>query len=237
MVYQQCILWPLTKYTAEMYCRHARLRVCLFAAACPHYSMDLDVTWGSAKGCTLVVHRWVDLQSVHGLHCYGNITRTRNVSKYMLVLALCLVISVDALGRMYGCCLLLSVLKDDNSEEDNSEDDNSLDFHINRCQPSFQNYWPTSLFVLYYIKWFTTADGQTVPSVLWRCWLGSRKVHRPVKNSVVRYWRGYLSGARYKWFAYGPADVTATSSSKIQNGLPFWCQLMQAVLKKAVKWT
>jgi len=77
---------------------------------------------------------------VHGLRCYGNITRTRNVNKYMLVLALCLVISVDALGRMYGCCLLLSVLKDDNSEEDNSEDDNSLDFHINRCQPGFQNY-------------------------------------------------------------------------------------------------
>jgi len=28
---------------------------------------------------------------VHGLRCYGNITRTRNVSEYMLVLALCLV--------------------------------------------------------------------------------------------------------------------------------------------------
>ena len=32
------------------------------------------------------------------------------------------------------------------------------------------------------------------------------------KNWVVRYWRGYLSGARCKWFAYGPADATATSS-------------------------
>ena len=30
---------------------------------------------------------------------------------------------------------------------------------------------------------------------------------------VVRYWRGYLSGARCKWFAYGPADATATPSS------------------------
>ena len=28
----------------------------------------------------------------HGLHCYGNTTRTRNVSEYMLVLALCAVI-------------------------------------------------------------------------------------------------------------------------------------------------
>jgi len=32
-----------------------------------------------------------DLQSVHGLRCYDNVTRTRNVSEYMLVLALCLV--------------------------------------------------------------------------------------------------------------------------------------------------
>jgi len=39
----------------------------------------------------LVVHYWADLQLVHGLLCYGNITRTRNVSEYMLVLTLCLV--------------------------------------------------------------------------------------------------------------------------------------------------
>ena len=30
---------------------------------------------------------------------------------------------------------------------------------------------------------------------------------------VVSYWRGYVSGARCKWFAYGPADATATPSS------------------------
>jgi len=36
-----------------------------------------------------VVHYWADLQPVHGLRCYGNVTRTRNVSEYMLVLALC----------------------------------------------------------------------------------------------------------------------------------------------------
>jgi len=29
----------------------------------------------------------------------------------------------------------------------------------------------------------------------------------------MRYWHSYLSGARCKWFAYGPADATATSSS------------------------
>jgi len=50
------------------------------AAACPHYCTDPDVTRGSGRGCPLVVHYWADLQSVHGLRCYGNITRTRNVS-------------------------------------------------------------------------------------------------------------------------------------------------------------
>jgi len=71
-------------------------RVCVsvylsVAAACPHYCTDPDVTWGSGRRCTLVVHCWADLQSMHGLRCYGNITRTRNVSVYTVVLALCLV--------------------------------------------------------------------------------------------------------------------------------------------------
>jgi len=29
---------------------------------------------------SLVLHYWAELQSVHGLRCYGNIARTRNVS-------------------------------------------------------------------------------------------------------------------------------------------------------------
>ena len=46
--------------------------VCLSAATCPHYFTDPDVTWGSGSGCPLVVQYWADLQSVHGLRCYGN---------------------------------------------------------------------------------------------------------------------------------------------------------------------
>ena len=42
----------------------------------------------------LVVHYWAELQSMHGLSCYGNIMRTRNVSEYTLVLVLCLVLIV-----------------------------------------------------------------------------------------------------------------------------------------------
>jgi len=30
---------------------------------------------------------------------------------------------------------------------------------------------------------------------------------------VVKYWHGYLSEVTCKWFAYGPADATATPSS------------------------
>ena len=51
----------------------------------------------------------------------------------------------------------------------------------------------------------------SVPSVLWRCWLGGRKGIRPVKNWVVGCWHGYLSVAMWR-FAYGPADATATLS-------------------------
>jgi len=84
--------------------------VCLSAAACPHYCKDPDVTWGSGRGCPLVMHYWADLQSVHRFRCYDNIAprvlavvahmtaynyrrkrRTRNVSEYMLLLAVCLV--------------------------------------------------------------------------------------------------------------------------------------------------
>jgi len=61
---------------------------------------DPDVTWVSGSGCPLVVHYWADLQSVHVLRCYGNITQTRNVSEYMLVLALCLVIVVSAIWHL-----------------------------------------------------------------------------------------------------------------------------------------
>ena len=64
----------------KMYCGHARLcvclSVCLSAAVCPRNCTDPDVTWGSGRGCPLVVHCWADLQSMHGFSCSGNITRT-----------------------------------------------------------------------------------------------------------------------------------------------------------------
>jgi len=42
--------------------------------------------------------------------------------------------------------------------------------------------------------------------------VGQQEGHLACKNWVVRYWHGYLSGARCQC-AYGSADATATSSS------------------------
>ena len=58
-----------------------------------------------------------------------------------------------------------------------------------------------------------------LPSMLWFAFsdltllVGRQEGHPAFKSWVVRYWRGYLSGARCKWFAYGPADGTVTQSS------------------------
>jgi len=51
-----------------------------------------------------------------------------------------------------------------------------------------------------------------MPSVLWHCWLGVRKSTRPVKKWVMSRWCGYLSAARCRLFAYGPADATASQN-------------------------
>jgi len=59
----------------------------------------------------LVVHYWADLQSVHGLRWYSNITRTRNVSEYVLVLALCLVNSIAFTLRQIDSSGAPSILK------------------------------------------------------------------------------------------------------------------------------
>jgi len=94
-----------------MYSGHECLSVCLFATACPHYCTDPGVTWVSDRRYPIAVHYWADLQSAHGLCCYGNITRTRNVSEYMLVLALYLVFSERELTFTFAICYRPSVCR------------------------------------------------------------------------------------------------------------------------------
>jgi len=71
-----------------------------------------------------------------------------------------------------------------------------------------------------------------LPSMLWHFWLDGSKGIWPVKTE----WHGYLSAARCKWFAYGPADATVTSSSLASLNsrmvLPFWWWLTQVVLEQ-----
>ena len=73
-----------------------------------------------------------------------------------------------------------------------------------------------------------------LPSVPWHCWLGVRKSIQPVRTWVMRCWRGYLSGARCKWFACGPAYATDTRSSlaSLRSRMVFWCWFTQLVLEK-----
>jgi len=75
-----------------MYSDHAHLCVCLSLTAFPHYCMDRNVTWGNGRGCPLVVHYWVELQSVHGFRCYDNIVPNVKCQQ-VLVLALRLVLN------------------------------------------------------------------------------------------------------------------------------------------------
>jgi len=78
--------------------------VCLSLCLCvglslttfPHYCTDPDVTWGNCRGCPLVVHYWVDLQSVRGFHCYDNMV-PKAKCQWVLVLALCLIVIMAAL--------------------------------------------------------------------------------------------------------------------------------------------
>jgi len=88
----------------------------------------------------------------------------------------------------------------------------------------------SSLVIFTGVLWRTTAFG--VLKLLVR----RQEEHPARKNWLVRCWRGYLTGASCKWFAYGPADVTATLSSlaslKSRLVLPFWCRSTQVVPEK-----
>jgi len=66
--------------------------------------------------------------------------------------------------------------------------------------------------------------------------VGCQEEHSACKKWVMRCQHGYLSRARCWWFAYCPAEVTATPSCpgalKSRMVLPFWCQLPQVILEK-----
>jgi len=87
---------------------HGRLYVCLSLATFPHYCVDPDVSWGNGRGCPLVVHYWVDLQSVHRFRCYDDIAPNANC-QWVLVLVLCLVFTVRRNARIASAVLATAV--------------------------------------------------------------------------------------------------------------------------------
>ena len=73
---------------------------------------------------------------------------------------------------------------------------------------------------------------RSVPSVLWRCWLGGRKGIWPVKDWVVRCWHGYLSGARCIWSSGCHCHSLSLASVKSWLVLPFWYRPTRVVPDK-----
>jgi len=74
----------------------------------------------------------------------------------------------------------------------------------------------------YLVKRMTRGIGDETSSTCSQTWtafsaltllVGRQEGHPACKNWVVRYWRGYLSGAKCKWCAYSPADAIAIPSS------------------------
>jgi len=78
-------------------------------------------------------------------------------------------------------------------------------------------------------------------TLLWHCWLGSRKGIRPVKNWVVGCWRGCLGwGAGLHMAQQMPLPLTISCASKSRlvlpfMVLPFWYLLTRAVPDKFQK--
>ena len=78
------------------------------------------------------------------------------------------------------------------------------------CVPYFfLEYWLYEANIPYrYLTIAATTGLQCLDTVGWV----SGRAFWPVKNWVMRCWCGYVSGARCRLFAYGPADATASQN-------------------------
>ena len=92
------------------------------------------------------------------------------------------------------------------------------------CSPNNEKQHKTSLITENYLCNLTDilSNSFSLPSVLWRCWLGGRKGIRPAKKWVLRCWCGCQPGARCR-FAYGRADATATHWLLLQENPDWFC--------------
>jgi len=74
--------------------------------------------------------------------------------------------------------------------------------------------------------------------VLWCCWLGGRKGIQPLKNWVVGFWHGNLSGARCK-FAYDMSLVSSFGTWCTSSSYDKQCQrlLVNRILPRTASYT
>jgi len=174
-----------------------------------------------SRPLAVLIYDWLPfVGSDSRVHCIGTVV----ISHYLwwtfrlLAAFLVFVVAVDCIWRYWQCCkhVLLPVV-----------------WYPVSCGFQFKQYnhnqfnGPLSRMtgVSHYQKKKTFICGRNItllylwkavlPSVLWRCWLGGRKVIWPVKNRVVGCWHDYLSGVRCI-VAYGPADATATHCLLLQ---------------------
>ena len=64
-----------------------------------------DVSWGNGRGCPLVAHYWVDLQSMHGFHSYDNIVTNAKCQR-VLALAICLVMQLIMVHYIFNVVIV-----------------------------------------------------------------------------------------------------------------------------------
>ena len=113
-------------------------------------------------------------------------------------------------------------------------------WYIQRTRALAMMRYINSRFTLHYITYLSLYVAY-LPSVLWRCWLGSRKGIRPVKNWVVGCWHGCLGwGADLHIAQQIPLPLTISCSSKSRLVLtflvlPFWYLLARVVPDKFQK--
>ena len=78
----------------------------------------------------------------------------------------------------------------------------------------------------------TTLGKDVLPSVLWRCWLGSRKGIRPVKKLSVECWCGSVWSEVQTCIWPSWCHSLSLASVKSRLVLPFWYQLTWVVPEK-----
>ena len=75
------VTFRVSRRPQEMHCGHARLCVCLSAAACLNYYTDPDVTWRSGRGCEMLASQGRNHRGGQG----GRVPRAPYLSPYIKV--------------------------------------------------------------------------------------------------------------------------------------------------------